>query len=123
MKTKLIRSLFLLTAILCFTAVQAQKKPFYDTPEEVIEAAYNALDQEMKGGEITTWAQENGIEGAYTFDLTIKHKGEVATVRTIDRKGGDIPSQNRLKDYVKTMRFPFKMPKNRSYKFQYEFKF
>ncbi len=101
---------------------QAQKKPFYNEEEQVIEAAYNTLEQEMKNGELLEWAKEQGIKGAYTFNITIRGKGEVATVSVVKREG-EINDQNILKDYIKTMRFPFKMPKDKSYKFQYEFKF
>jgi hypothetical protein len=40
-----------------------------------------------------------------------------------DKKDGNIPSQNRLKDEVLALQFSFKMPKNKDYKFNYIFKF
>ena len=122
MKT-IISTLVMILLAAFITTTQAQKKTYYTEQEQIIEAAYNALDQEMKEGEILEWAKDQELKGAYTFDLAIRGKGEVVTVRAINREGGDIPSQNKLKDYLKTIRFPFKMPKNRSYKFQYEFKF
>lgn len=121
MKTtlKIIFSLFLLANTLL---VQAQKKPFYNEEEQVIEAAYQALEQEMQSEDMLEWAKERAIAGSYTFNITIRGKGEVATVSVVEREG-EINHQNALKDYIKSMRFPFKMPKDKSYKFQYEFKF
>ena len=101
----------------------AQKKPYYNEQEQAIEAAYKALDTEMSSGDLIAWAKENQINGSYTFDLTIGgKKGEVYTVFAVEREG-EVNHQNRLKSYLKSMRFPFKMPKDKSYKFRYEFKF
>lgn len=106
-------------------SVKAQKTPYYDTQEQAIEAAYQVFDNEMKTGKLHEWAIKNKIKGNYTFDITIGgKKGEVLTVSTIERsEDGEIKHQNSLKDYVKLMRMPFKLPKDRSYKFRYEFKF
>jgi hypothetical protein len=112
---------FLLLAGIQGTAL-AQKKPYYNTQEAVIEAAYTTLDQEMKTGKILEWAQEVNLTGTYTYDITLRGKGEVVTVRSIE-SSGELKQQNALKDYLKTLRFPFKMPKDKSYKFRYEFKF
>lgn len=111
---------------LLFTGVQqtvtAQKKPYYNTQEAVIEAAYTTLDQEMKTGKILEWAKEMNLTGSYIYDITLRGKGEVTTVRSIESTG-ELKQQNALKDYLKSLRFPFKMPKDKSYKFRYEFKF
>jgi len=111
----------LLLAVFVHTA-QAQKKPYYTEQEQIIEAAYIALDNEMKSGELLEWAAEKNIKGTYTFDMTIRHKGEVSTIMAVAREG-EISHQNALKNYLKEIKFPFKMPKNKSYKFKYEFKF
>ena len=117
--------IFLTAAVLLIvsTTAKAQKKPFYNTQESAIEAAYKTLDYEMKEGKLIEWAKENGISGSYTMDIAIKGKGEVVTVRPLNRENGEIKYQNWVKDYIKSFRFPFKMPKDKSYQFQYEFKF
>ena len=116
-----------LVALLLFLgnvfSLQAQKKPFYNEEEEVIEAAYLHLEKSAKEGAIKTWAENNNPEGSYTMEITIRNKGEVATIRPVERENGDIPTQNALKNFMKVYRFPFKMPKERSFQFQYEFKF
>ncbi len=102
--------------------LMAQKKPYIAEQEKIIEAAYQALDESMKGeGELRTFINENQLKGSYTFNITIRNKGEVSTVSAVEREG-EVAGQNKLKNYLKEIRFPFKMPKNKSYKFKYKFK-
>jgi hypothetical protein len=109
--------------LLISQASQAQKKPFYNTQEEVIEAAYKAIDNSLKTeGYLHEQNLEYSWKGTYTFNITIRGKGEVATV-SIAESGDDIKMQNQIKNVLKGMKFPFKMPKDHSYKFKYEFNF
>ncbi len=62
------------------------------------------------------------INGTFTFDITIREKGEVATVFSVKRDG-EVEDHNHLKDFIKAYKFHFKMPKSKSYKFQYKFQF
>lgn len=101
----------------------AQKKPFYDEKEQIIEEAYKQLDFSMKEGLLKEWKEETNPKGSYTMKLTIKHKGQVVTINPVERENGDIPTQNALKNFMKEYTFPFKMPKDKSYQFIYEFKF
>ena len=119
------KTLLLLAIFGIALSTQAQKKPYYTELEEVIEAAYNTLDFEMKSGKLKEWATERQIKGSYTYDITIgDKKSEVLTIRATDRSAdGIIKQQNAVKDYIKNMRFPFKLPKEKRYQFQYEFKF
>lgn len=115
----IIVSLFLMIGI----SAQAQKKPYYNTQEEVIEAAYIALDNSMKSeGYMNEKQLEYGWKGTYSFNITLRGKGEVATV-SVAESGDNIQMQNQIKNVLKTMKFPFKMPKNHSYKFKYKFTF
>lgn len=123
MKKHLKISLLGLVILLTGFNLQAQKKPYFDTQEEVIEAAYNAIDNSMKAeGYLKEKQVEYGWEGTYTFYITLRGKGEVATV-SVAESGDNVQMQNQIKNVLKTMRFPFKMPKDRSYKFKYKFKF
>lgn len=104
--------------------IQAQKKPTYKTEEKAIEAAYKALDYEMRDGKLIQWANSVNIKGNYKVNITIKgKKGEVITVQVINREKGSVNNQNKLKNYIKEYRFPFKLPKDESFQFQYEFQF
>ncbi len=117
---------FALIICICVCSFQsdlyAQKKKYLIEEEEVIEAAHKAIEKSMAEGDFKKFAEKSEIKGSYIMDITIKNKGEVASVKTIDRNG-EIVHQNELKDFVISYRFPFKMQKNKSYKFRYEFKF
>lgn len=114
----------LLTIVLLISVYsKAQKKPYYNTQEAVIEAAYNALDLAMKPeGYLYEKMIEYAWEGTYSFNITIRGKGEVITVSKA-AESDNIKTQNQVKNVIKEMKFPFKMPKNHSYKFKYNFTF
>ena len=117
-----------LTICLCLfinlSSAQAQSKPYYNTEEQVFKAANESLKAWSETEEWNEWITEHKFEGAYTFNITIGgKKGEVKTVNAVTREGGSIPLQNRLKDAIKAYQFPFIMPKDKSYRFKYEFKF
>ncbi|MBN3035680.1 MAG: hypothetical protein JW861_08845 [Bacteroidales bacterium] len=114
-------TLFILLSISLF----AQKMDLIESTEDVIDRARTELDAAMSApeGEFYLWGQEKGIRGEYIIDLTIREKGEVATVFCQGNEGGTIGSQNLLKDHLKEFKFGFKMPKGKSYKFQYRFIF
>lgn len=118
-----------LICLLLFSAfiagAQSKKKPLMHSKENVITAATKELDQSLlpPEGALYVWATENNIQGKYYFDITVRGKGEVATVFCADREGGSIQDQNKLKDAVKYYEFNFKLPKGKSYKFKYTFDF
>lgn len=109
--------------------LKAQKE-YYSTQEEVIEAAYLTLDRWIESGEFRENIEhrlerntgENKMSGTYVMDITLRHKGEVVSVNVVESNAA-IKLQNYMKDYIKLLKFPFKMPKNKRYKFRYEFKF
>lgn len=112
------------------TDLQAQKKKFYTTQEEVMEAAYLTLDRWMESGELKEGIEkglekatgETELKGTFVYDITIRNKGEVASLFKV-ASDAPVKVQNYFKNYLKEVTFPFKMAKNKSYKFQYEFKF
>jgi hypothetical protein len=123
------KSLLKLVLTICLfgiiNAASAQKKPFYSEQGEIIEAANKSLDNSMKSGDLKDWATKYNITGNYTLNLTIGgKKGEVITVSTVERsEDASVKQQNSVKNHIKLLRFPFKMPKGKSYQFEYEFKF
>jgi hypothetical protein len=116
-----------LTTLLFFIAAIsfAGKKPLINEKEKVIEKARMELDSAVMqpAGKIFLLAEKNEVRGSFVFDISIREKGEVASVFVVERLEGDIKSQNMLKDIIKDFKFDFKMPKGKSYKFQYTFKF
>ena len=57
------------------------------------------------------------------MDISIREKGNVASVFAVERENGTIDSQNRLKDYIMEFKFNFKVPKGKYYKVRYTFNF
>lgn len=107
------------------TLAFGQKKALIEEYSKVVDAAKIELDESMKGpeGNLFLYKQEYGISGTYDFDITLHEKGLVATVFVKGNEGGTIKMQNKLKDFVKAMKFGFKMPKGKDYKFNYVFNF
>jgi hypothetical protein len=121
MKTYLITFL-----LICSTAtLKAQQPVLIEVKAEVVKQATFELDQALTPpeGELYKFAQKYQLSGEYTLDITIRNKGEVVSVFVADKKDGNIPSQNSLKDKIMDFKFGFKMPKNKDYKFSYTFKF
>ncbi|MCB2222387.1 MAG: hypothetical protein KQI35_18530 [Bacteroidetes bacterium] len=118
------KAICLLLAILSLSAY-AGKKPLIEDYDKVVATAIKEIEQAMEApeGELYLFAKENEISGTFSFDITLHEKGLVATVFVKSNEGGTIKSQNMLKDYVKAMKFEFKMPKGKDYKFNYIFKF
>ncbi len=117
----------LFIVIVCLMAINAtaQKKILVETKEEAEKLASSELETAMTGpeGALYVFGTENNIEGEYDFNITLGDKGKVVSLFVKGRKGGDISSQNKVKDAVKAFRFHFKLPKGKYYKFQYKFKF
>lgn len=116
---------FVLLVLFLGMSSMAQKPELVELKEDVIRLATVELDQAMTSpdGELYKFGQKYQITGEYTLQLTVRNKGEVVSVFVADKKDGNIPSQNRLKDEVLAFKFSFKMPKNKDYKFTYTFKF
>ncbi len=118
-------TLLLLFILISGTTLKAQKPEMIESKDEVIKQATLELNQAMTppDGAIYKFSQKYHITGEYTLDITIRNKGDVVSVFVSDKKDGNIPSQNGLKDKVMDFKFSFKMPKNKDYKFSYTFKF
>jgi hypothetical protein len=103
----------------------AQKKVLIESKEEIIEQATKELTAAMQPpeGSLYLWKVENSIKGEYIIDITIREKGDIASVFMAGSEGADIKMQNMVKDKIRLFEFSFKMPKGKTYKFQYIFKF
>lgn len=112
-------TLLTLLATLTMGYATAQKVPYLQEQEEVVQHAKAFLDEQMTA-DLLQWAQKYGVSGNFLLDITVRNKGEVATV-FVARASGELKSQNALKDYVFDLKFPFKLPKGKSFKFSYEF--
>lgn len=122
---RIVRVVILVMIYFLTHEAKAQKKPYYKTEKLVVSAVAKTFDTESETGNLRKWVSKNNIKGSYVMDITIGgKKSEVVTVMSVE--SGDeatINHQNKLKNYIKKMRMPFKIPKGESYKIQYEFNF
>jgi len=119
---------YLLVIISLLFAVQlsAQQKVLLDQVEDIERMAAQEFKVAMSEpeGSLYLFGQENNIEGIYTFKISIGEKNKVTSVFVIERKGGDIPMQNKVKDAIKDFKFDsFKVPKGKHYNIKYSFQF
>jgi hypothetical protein len=119
------RILIVLLSVALAGLTLPEKKPLIESREKVEAEAKKEFNAAMQAPEGTLYlfAVENGIKGEYKFKLTLGDRGRVISVFVISRTGGDIPSQNKVKDAVKAFHFSFKLPKNKDYRFEHTFKF
>jgi len=122
--TKSLRILLLFIAIIP-EFINAQSTNEVTSQDILISQAITQLDAAMQPpeGDIYKFATEHHIRGNFTFDLTFRKKGEMATVYVVSSENASIRMQNMLKDHLKTFRFNIKVPKKQSRKFRYTFQF
>jgi len=103
----------------------AQSTELVSDRDNLVSQAVSQLNTAMlpPDGELYTFASENKITGSYTFDLTFRKKGEMATVFVVSSENASIHMQNQLKDHLKAFRFDLTVPKGESRKFRHTFKF
>lgn len=117
----------LIILIFCFLSLTliAQKKVLIESQEEVKTLASADFEKSMSGpeGELYLFGKANNIEGTYYFKVTLGDKGKVVSIFVLNREGGTIQMQNKVKDAVKETNFSFKLPKNKDYSLEYKFIF
>jgi hypothetical protein len=118
---------FLILMVFGFLTIAtfAQKKVLIESKEDIIEEATKELTAAMQPpeGSLHRWKVENHIKGEYMIDITIREKGDIASVFVAGSEDSDIKMQNQVKDKIRLFEFNFKVPKGKTYKFQYIFKF
>jgi hypothetical protein len=117
-------SLFILLIMLGINTF-AQKLELIEDKDLIIERANAELDQAMAQpeGSIYLYTLKHPVKGEYTYDISIWEKGTVTSIFAVGNNNGTIDSQNRLKDFLMTFKFNFKMPKGKIYKFRHTFVF
>jgi hypothetical protein len=122
---KIMRLTVLLALSLLAATTFAQKKVLIESKDDIIEQATKELTEAMQPpeGSLYLWKVENNIQGEYIIDITIREKGDIASVFMAGSEGSDIKMQNMVKDRIRLFEFSFKMPTGKTYKFQYIFKF
>lgn len=117
--------ILLIFIVLLGIASFAQKKVLIEDKDEIIARANAELDSAMMApeGSLYLFTQKNPIQGEYTFDISIWEKGTVTSIYAVGNNNGTIDGQNRLRSFLMTFKFNFKMPKGKSYKFRHTFLF
>lgn len=101
-----------------------QKKKLIQEYDQVVAQAKAELDSLMAPGSgFLQQAAKQNIKGEYILDITVYDKGQVLSVFMVSSDADDIKMQNRAKDLVRTIVFGFKVPRDKTYKFQYTFQF
>jgi len=113
--------LLVMTGFICL----AQKPELIEDKDLIIDRANTELDSAMVSpeGTIYLYTLKHPVKGEYTYDISIREKGMVISIFAVGNNNGTIDSQNRLKDFLMTYKFNFKMPKGKSYKFRHTFIF
>ena len=122
----LMKRLIVLFLLFCLSRLGYSQQIEYSNREApFVQNAISELDFAMlpPKGSLYLFSLDNKLKGSFTFDLTIRGKGEMATVFVVSNEAGTLKMQNMLKDRLKSFRFNFKIPKGKSYKFQYTLKF
>ena len=98
------------------------QKAFYETEAEVAQAAIEELNVLMKDEKFLKKLSKEKIRGSYTFQITVREKGMIASMFFIEKsEDADISGQNFLNNLVRNHKFTFKVPKGKYYKFTYTF--
>jgi hypothetical protein len=119
------KHLILLVIVLFSINSFAQKKQLVESQAEVEKLAAAEFETSMNGpeGDLYLFGQENNIEGTYYFKVTLGDRGKVVSIFVINREGGSVQMQNKVKDAVKATKFSFKLPKDKNFSLEYKFKF
>jgi TonB family protein len=120
---KKIRYLLFFFTLLTVQVGSAQKRLIQEY-DQVVEAAKFELDSMMKPiGLLQQEAKKVQVSGEYIMDITVHDKGKVLSVFMVSSDADDVKLQNKAKDLIRTVEFGFKVPKGKTYKFQYIFNF
>lgn len=115
MKRMILYLLLSLGPFLAITA-QGQRKPELNDQVAVDEQVTIGLAQEKAHGKLAATAMERGLNGSFTFDLTVDDKGATETVFPVESTLADVQDRNAVKACLMGLRFAFKVPKGKRFK-------
>ena len=116
-----------LLALFCTCAVKAQEQPqhpfFRNDPPEKIESAVHLGLNELWGGKdhneiLTTYPE---AKGTVEFEIVLKRKGIVESVRKKDSTIDDLKFMNDLQHLIFDTKFDFKLQKGNTHKMTYTY--
>lgn len=111
--------------IIAFCALPGlAQKPLISHEEDIIKRAQAELDSLFKtGGPLQVEAAKLGLAGEYVMDITVFDKGKVQSIFVVSSNAINAEMQNRVKDFIRTVEFAFKIPKSTNCKVRYTFQF
>lgn len=117
------KKLLVFISIIFLCLVAFAERPLITNYNEFAAKAKTELDSSMKSGVLFEFGVKHAIKGEYIMDITVHEKGKVLTVFAVSNDSDNLSMQNKLKDFVRTIEFSFKLPKGKPYKIQYTFHF
>ncbi|MBK9761693.1 MAG: hypothetical protein IPO90_17460 [Flavobacteriales bacterium] len=102
---------------LCLSLCTSAQRPELDSQAAVQDFVHTAIATDQASGKLMELAANIAAHGSLTVVFTIGQKGEVETVFVEEYTIAEIPVRNQLKDYLKSMRFAFKLPKGKHFTF------
>lgn len=121
MKKITLVALLLLASVLVFS----QKRVTLDDEKEIVNQAVTELNSAFSVPDGVMYKRLAGysLSGTYIYDVTVRNKGSIATVFSVNSGENDIKIQNFIKDLIYEYRLSFNMVKGKSYKFRYSLTF
>jgi hypothetical protein len=124
MKSAFIKIYLTIGMALFFAYESTAQKTLIHEHNKVAEQAKHEIDSlMMPGTKFQMKAAELKIKGEYIMDITVAGKGKILSVFMVASDSEEMKMQNMAKDLVRTIEFGFKVPKDKTYKFQYTFNF
>jgi hypothetical protein len=118
MKSKILLSTFLVFIIGNLFA----QREILESKDEVVILAKKNLDNLLKTEKFQKKLTKEDVHGSYTFKITVNDKGRISSMRALDRsEDASIPGQNFLNNLVRKHKLKFRIPKGKSYQFNYTF--
>ena len=122
METRLFKQLIIILFLLSAGNVAAQKKLLIKDADTIIMTAKKYIDTDLQAeGKIREFVDKHQLKGLFDVDLTINEKGEVVSVFFQQKPDIEIKKISYFREFLNSYTFPFKTPKGRKYKFNYQF--
>lgn len=124
METRLFKQLIIIVLLLTGGYVSAQKKILIKDSDTIIMTAKKYIETDLQPeGKIREIVDKHQLTGLFDVDLTINEKGEVVSVFFQQKPDIEIKKISYFREFLNSYTFPFKTPKGRKYKFNYQFNF
>ncbi|HMN05630.1 MAG TPA: hypothetical protein PKD45_07875 [Flavobacteriales bacterium] len=112
------RAIIILAALGLALQASAQKREYLEDKDEIQRRAIGQMAAALQPeGVLYKAVMKEHLTGSYDLQISFGDKGEMLSVQVLERRGGDIPSQNRFRQLVHELRLNgFKTPKGKQYR-------